>query len=280
MMQHRVNLPLMDASAGDLASEIAALKEKIAAQEATTAIAPSVAIPEPAVVAVAPVVATPEPAVVAPPPEAAVSLPDVSLPSVALPDVGLPDVELPAFGLPTELLETVKEYIKEDYIPLVAFSVLFPTALLLMFIFSDLVTNLFTQPKPLQLGSSLPTTLEDGSVMPAEQDTFEDEASMWPTILEIKSVVAAMPAEEQRKLKLETGTNWPPTSTTVKPFDDAREGYTFFQGPSPLTGQQPDMPSFFSGANFQNLQVPNVLKILVPVGGVSFLAVLALLIIG
>ena len=48
-------------------------------------------------------------------------------------------------------------------------------------------------------------------------------------------------AEEERRQKLEVGTNWPPRTSTI-----AGEGYQFFQGPTPKTGVQEDLPSFFS----------------------------------
>ena len=49
-------------------------------------------------------------------------------------------------------------------------------------------------------------------------------------------------AEEERRQKLEVGTNWPPRTSTV-----AGEGYQFFQGPTPKTGVQEGMPGFFEG---------------------------------
>ena len=51
--------------------------------------------------------------------------------------------------------------------------------------------------------------------------------------------------EEERRLKLEVGTNWKPRTSTKK-----GEGYQFFQGPTPKTGVQEDLPDFFSGENF------------------------------
>ena len=47
-------------------------------------------------------------------------------------------------------------------------------------------------------------------------------------------------AEEERRQKLEVGANWQPRTSTVK-----GEGYQFFQGPTPKTGTQDNLPSFF-----------------------------------
>ena len=44
---------------------------------------------------------------------------------------------------------------------------------------------------------------------------------------------------DERKARLETGTNWVPRTSTVK-----GEGYQFFQGPTPKTGDQ-GLASFF-----------------------------------
>ena len=44
---------------------------------------------------------------------------------------------------------------------------------------------------------------------------------------------------DERKARLETGTNWVPRTSTIK-----GEGYQFFQGPTPKTGDQ-GLASFF-----------------------------------
>ena len=49
---------------------------------------------------------------------------------------------------------------------------------------------------------------------------------------------------EERRLVSDTASNW---GYTRKP---EQEGYTFFQGPSPKTGEQEDLPGFFSSENF------------------------------
>ena len=62
-----------------------------------------------------------------------------------------------------------------------------------------------------------------------------------------------MTDEEKRKVKVETSANWPPRTPPLY-----GEGYFFFQGPTPLTGEQADLPGFFdelsgSAARFQSL---------------------------
>lgn len=108
-------------------------------------------------------------------------------------------------------------------------------------------------------------------------DVFDEELSAWPAILEIQESLASKSPEEQRRLKLEVGTNWPPRTSTAAPFDVEREGYMFFQGPTPLTSVQDGLPSFFSSENFSDLDVPLTLKIVGGVGAASFLAVAAVL---
>lgn len=238
----------MDA-ASDMQEEIAALREKVAS--------PELAVPD----------------------AAASSAPsDFALPEVGLPEV--PELALPSFpSLPPELLQTAKLYIDEQWLPLIAASVLLPTGLLLITMFTDLLTYVIRRPQPLKLGSSIPTVADDGTEIEAEQDTFRDELSAWPAILEIQRGLASLPPEEQRRIKLEVGTNFPPRTTTTRPFDDAREGFTFFQGPTPLTGVQEGMPDYFSKANFEAIKVPGVLKVLIGVFSLSFLALAVLLLL-
>ena len=52
----------------------------------------------------------------------------------------------------------------------------------------------------------------------------------------------------------------------------------FFQGPTPRTSVQPDLPDFFSAKNFEGMVVPNVLKVVGGVGGVAFVVLVVLLI--
>mmetsp|Transcript_17118 Transcript_17118/g.28665 ORF Transcript_17118/g.28665 Transcript_17118/m.28665 type:complete len:151 (+) Transcript_17118:49-501(+) len=81
--------------------------------------------------------------------------------------------------------------------------------------------------------------------------------------------------EEERRLKLEIGTNWRPRTSTV-----AGQGYTFFQGPTPKTSVQEGMPDFFSADNFAGAELPAVAKVLAAVGSLAFVAVAVILITG
>jgi len=72
----------------------------------------------------------------------------------------------------------------------------------------------------------------------ATKDVVGDEAIAFKAPTELS-------ADEERRLKLEIGTNWRPRTSTVK-----GEGYQFFQGPTPKTGVQEDLPDFFSAENF------------------------------
>ena len=89
-----------------------------------------------------------------------------------------------------------------------------------------------------------------------------------------------MSPAEQRRMKLEVGANWEPRTTTADPFGIDREGYMFFQGPTPKTSVQAGLPSFLSAENFADLEVPTKLKILGAVGGASLLATAGILISG
>ena len=55
--------------------------------------------------------------------------------------------------------------------------------------------------------------------------------------------------EERRKFKLVDSCNWKPRTLPI-----AGKGYFFFQGPTPKTAVQEDLPSFFSAANFADLE--------------------------
>merc|ERR1719223_2400636 len=78
--------------------------------------------------------------------------------------------------------------------------------------------------------------------------------------------------EEKRKLKLETGANWPPRT---KP--ESGVGYIFFNGPTPKTSVQPDVPSFFSKANFEDLELSPAQTLVTATGLGSFLAIASVL---
>ena len=107
------------------------------------------------------------------------------------------------------------------------------------------------------------------------------------TILEIVNGVAALPVEEQRRIKLEVGTNWPPRTTTGKagtsegPFGINRQGFMFFQGPTPLTAVQPDLKPFPEELRSVSLDsFSQKSKIIGAIFGATSLLVFVLLIIG
>merc|ERR1719198_2134612 len=56
------------------------------------------------------------------------------------------------------------------------------------------------------------------------------------------------------------------------------EDYLFFQGPAPKSAVQEDLPSFFSGDNFADMEISPLFFGAVAVGGASFAAVAATLI--
>lgn len=189
-------------------------------------------------------------------------------------------------SLPSQLVEATSGVIDREMLPVVAVSVLLPLALFGWLLFTDLLKGLLdlvTGKKPDFEVQPIPFTEEADAAMAQQSAAGEDalarELSAWPAILGIKRSLEALAPEEQRRLKLETGTNFPPRTPTTKPFAIDREGYTFFQGPSPRTAVQEGMPSFFSAENFQNLEVPPVLLVLGGVGGLAFLVVAATLVI-
>jgi len=75
---------------------------------------------------------------------------------------------------------------------------------------------------------------------PVKKDVYGDEGLAFKAPAELTE-------EEERRVKLEIGTNWRPRTSTIK-----GEGYQFFQGPTPKTGVQEDMPDFFSAENFSS----------------------------
>lgn len=77
--------------------------------------------------------------------------------------------------------------------------------------------------------------------------------------------------EEERKVKLELSANYRPRTSTVK-----GEGYQFFQGPTPLTGEQEGMADFLSKENFQEAGSLSIVQ--KGILGVAVLGVLALLV--
>jgi len=75
--------------------------------------------------------------------------------------------------------------------------------------------------------------------------------------------------ELKRKSKIVDSANWPPRTMPIK-----GEGYFFFQGPSPKTAVQKDLPSFFSKENFEDLQIAPQ-QLAVTASGLGAAAVLA-----
>eukprot|EP00322_Chrysochromulina_rotalis_P025261 CAMPEP_0115853146 /NCGR_PEP_ID=MMETSP0287-20121206/13355_1 /TAXON_ID=412157 /ORGANISM="Chrysochromulina rotalis, Strain UIO044" /LENGTH=176 /DNA_ID=CAMNT_0003307217 /DNA_START=39 /DNA_END=569 /DNA_ORIENTATION=+ len=114
--------------------------------------------------------------------------------------------------------------------------------------------------------------------LPVPKDVFDEELSAWPAIIEIQEGLTKMSPEEQRRQKLEVGTNWQPRTTTADPFGIDRQGFMFFQGPTPKTSVQPDLPSFLSGENFSDMEVPTELKVVGGVFAASFAGVAGLVI--
>merc|ERR1719201_1881756 len=77
--------------------------------------------------------------------------------------------------------------------------------------------------------------------------------------------------EESRRLNaLITGTNWPPRTPPTP-----GKGYFFFQGPTPKTSFQKDLPSFFSAENFADVAVKPVQLIVTATGFTSLVLILA-----
>merc|ERR1719453_1752886 len=78
-------------------------------------------------------------------------------------------------------------------------------------------------------------------------------------------------ALKRREQALIIGTNWQPRTPP-----EAGKGYFFFQGPTPKTAVQADLPDFFSSENFVDLEVKPVQ---LAVTGTGF-AALALILAG
>merc|ERR1719310_1774541 len=76
--------------------------------------------------------------------------------------------------------------------------------------------------------------------------------------------------DKRRQSALITGTNWPPRTPP-----EPGKGYFFFQGPTPKTAYQKDLPSFFSTENFADLEIKPV-QIVVTLTGFASLALILL----
>ena len=167
------------------------------------------------------------------------------------------------------IVEATSPYIERDALPIVAVSVLLPIGSFLAYMFIDAIVALFQLVK----GGGTSPSAETFAAMSEDEliATFDEELSAWPAILAIQKELSEMPPAEQRQTKLETGTNWPPRTTTTRPFEIERDGFMFFQGPTPKTSVQEDLPAFLSADERQTIQVPTILKQLGGVFGVSFL---------
>ncbi len=247
--------------------------------EAVAEVAPAADAPAAAVVpevAVAPVVE----AAVAPAMEISTQVPDVVAES------GLSVESLAAMA--ADFTEVASHWVNIQYLPLIAVFTVLPILSFLGYIFIDAVTGLFRMVS----GAKTEIIATSGPLAPEEDlyasvwkdDTSVNEAlSAWPAILQVKRELEAMPAEEARRMKLEVGTNWAPRTTTAKGtgfWNDDREGFMFFQGPTPKTAVQAGLPSFFSQDNFADVQVPTTLLVSGGVFTVSLLAVLGVALLG
>lgn len=248
------------------------------AVEAVAEAAPSVDAP---VAAVTPEVAATPAMELAPAMEIPAQTPDVVAES------GLSLDSLAAMAASFE--EVASHWVKIEYLPLIAVFTVLPILSFLGYILIDGVTGLF---RMISGGKNDPEVTASGPLAAEEdlyasewkEDTSVNEAlSAWPAILQIKRELEAMPAEEARRIKLEVGTNWQPRTTTAKGtgfWNDDREGFMFFQGPTPKTAVQAGLPSFFSQENFNDVQVPKTLLVSGGVFTVSFLAVLGIALFG
>jgi len=211
--------------------------------------------------------------------DATSSLP--SLPSLPTELSSLPS--LPSLPTSSLALPDTSGWIDSEMLPVVVGGVLLPTGLFALLLVTDLLRDVFALvtggAKKRPEIEAMPFTPEVDEAMAADE-SFANELSAWPAILGIKKAVEEMAPDEQRALKLELGTNWPPRTPTTKPFQVDREGYMFFQGPTPLTSVQDGVPSFFSSENFRGLQVPTELLVLGGLFGASFLVVAGTVVLG
>ena len=76
--------------------------------------------------------------------------------------------------------------------------------------------------------------------------------------------------EDRRRQALQVGTNWPPRTDPI-----AGKGYFFFQGPTPKTAVQADLPNFFSAENFAGIEISPT-QLAVTATGFASAAIIAL----
>ena len=72
---------------------------------------------------------------------------------------------------------------------------------------------------------------------------------------------------EEKRAVADAGSNW------VAERKPNQQGYEFFQGPTPKTGVQEDLPDFFSADNAADIQIPPQLALF---GGTAVVGALAL----
>ena len=291
----RSTKPVMAEDLSDLRAQLAQLeaqKATLAAPAPAAVEVPAAAAPVPAAAietAVTPVAEAPAAVVqaAAPVAEPASMMPELDMSGIALPELAVPNFL-------ASLADSATDFIEAEWLPLVATFTLLPTALFLGYVLLDAIgglVRLVTGKKYEQAEFDLPPLAEPSEEGTTEEDAWralatdslDGEGSAWPAILAIKSQLEALPAAEQRRLKLEAGTNWPPRTTTVSDgtfFNNNREGFMFFQGPTPLTGTQEGLPSFFSGDNFNAVEVRTPLLIAGGVFSLAFAVVAGSLIIG
>jgi len=214
-----------------------------AALEAPAAAPPAVEIPATALAA--PVPEVPVAALEAPAFDAT-KLSDVVPQDLSLPDLQGPDL--------SGIIDVASQFVRAEYLPLIAAFTVVPLGAFLIYVLLDGAAGLFrfatgAKTEYPSVSGPLAAEAEGEPSVWAEDSSFDSELSAWPVLLQLRRELEAMPAEEARRTKLEVGTNWKPRTTTAKPFADDREGFMFFQGPTPLTGNQPDLPGFFSSDN-------------------------------
>ena len=74
--------------------------------------------------------------------------------------------------------------------------------------------------------------------------------------------------------------NAPSLRLSIADKKPEQEGYTFFQGPTPKTGQQADLPDFFSSEARAEVTVPPQLAIFGGIAVLGGIAVAAFILLG
>ena len=94
--------------------------------------------------------------------------------------------------------------------------------------------------------------------------------SNFPKMADAELPLSKNPTKEEarREDALIRGTNWPPRTPPTP-----GKGYLFFQGPTPKTSVQKDMPDFFSSDNFADVEIEPIQLIVAGTGLVSLAAI-------